>query len=83
MDDPMTKEEIAAAREWSGLGDDVTDAQIVEWAKDTMWLATRRFDAALSKLGEEIAACVNEDTRRVKAKLVTICEKFKTKGVEK
>ena len=47
MSDPMTAEEIAAAREWVGLDDEqMSDAEIVDGVKDSLWLVRFRIKTA-------------------------------------
>jgi hypothetical protein len=60
QDDPMTQEEINAAREWIGVGDEFSDADIVEVAKGSLWLAFRRIAAARQNLGSALADCMKD-----------------------
>lgn len=61
-EEPMTAEEVAAAREWIGLSDEqASDSDVIESLKDSLWLARYRFNQALRKLVSEVmAAAVDE-----------------------
>ena len=60
QDDPMTQEEINAAREWIGGGGNLSDAEIVEMASNSIWLASMRIDAARQKMVFAMADCMKD-----------------------
>lgn len=70
-DDPMTPEEIVSAREWIGLGNEkLSDAEIVDGVKDSLWLWRIRTRAAYAKLASTIMIGVREDIARLRTKMV-------------
>ena len=70
-DDPMTQEEINAARKWSGLGDEVPNEKIAEMTQGTLWLHNKRYNEKLESLKTALSAAIKKELAELRAKMVS------------
>ena len=72
MNEPMTPEEIAAAREWIGIGhEELSDSEIVDGVKDSLWLARYRLRSAWAAFVPSFAAAAQEYLKGLRATMHT------------
>lgn len=70
-EEPMTQEEILAAREWIGRGhEELSDSEIVDGVKGSLWLHSRRSNAAFGALRSAMADAMRKGLAELRVKIV-------------